>query len=340
MGPAIVVTSAIFSLWSLTGKVAADDTILFKAEYKQLNLRKKFPFFNWRYLFRVIAWRFCEISSRVCMLVLIWINLGGVSLSIILSIELIACFIACCYDKTPDMMGNIMYLIMASEKMGFGFFMFYRFLSHYILLILITIFAAVDVDSVSVPEFTERNSITFGRELGLIFFVWSWMGGIIGHCAFIGVVSFGGIGGADTNRDIVEYLMARQFAEAEQLLMFGVNPKVNKYRQNVLHGLCRYARIDGMVWLKKYCKKNKEYINAKNCFGDTPIMMCAYHADGIIYQEKQEREEIILFLLEQGAETHHKGNAGKDLLYYCKKNGLKNAENMILKMQKVDEDEM
>merc|ERR1712228_1152131 len=244
---------------------------------------------------------------------------GGVSLSIILSIELIACFIACCYDKTPDMMGNIMYLIMASEKMGFGFFMFYRFLSHYILLILITIFAAVDVDSVSVPEFTERNSITFGRELGLIFFVWSWMGGIIGHCAFIGVVSFGGIGGADTNRDIVEYLMARQFAEAEQLLMFGVNPKVNKYRQNVLHGLCRYA---------------------KNCFGDTPIMMCAYHADGIIYQEKQEREEIILFLLEQGAETHHKGNAGKDLLYYCKKNGLKNAENMILKMQKVDEDEM
>merc|ERR1712228_12763 len=336
MGPAIVVTSAIFSLWSLTGKVAADDTILFKAEYKELNLRKKCPPFNWQYLFRVIAWRFCEISSHVCMLVLIWINLGGVSLSIILSIELIGCFIFCIIDKTPDMMGNMMYLTMAHNKNGFDFFKFYRFLSHYIFLILITIFADNDFDSVSVPKYTDRNLMTFGRDLGTLFFVWSWIGGIIAHCASIGVMKYGGIGrNADTNRDIVEYLSAKQFAEAEQLLMFGVNPKVDKNGNNILHGLCRFGRIKGMVWMKKYCKTNKEYINAKNSNGErTPIMVCAFnaYANYETKKETQEREEIILYLLEQGAETHHKDELGHDTLYYCKKVGLKNAENVILKM--------
>merc|ERR1712228_1126164 len=343
MGPAIVVTSAIFSLWSLTGKVAADDTILFKAEYKELNLRKKCPPFNWQYLFRVIAWRFCEISSHVCMLVLIWINLGGVSLSIILSIELIGCFIFCIIDKTPDMMGNMMYLTMSRDKKGFRFFKLYRFLSHYILLILITIFAAVDFDSDSVPEFTDRNSITFAHELGLIFFVWSWMGGIISHWAFIGGHIFYDSKEAETNRDIVEYLIDGQFAEAEQLLMFGVDPKIDRDDNNILHGLCKYGSIEGMIWIKKYCKKNKEYINAKNYYGMTPIMECV-HDTYYIYmdeKEKQEREEIILFLLKQGAETHHKDEDDHDILHYCKENGLKNAEleDMLLKMQKVDDDE-
>merc|ERR1712228_231939 len=299
----------------------------------ELNLRKQCPYFNWQYLFRVIAWRFCEIFSRVCLLVLIWINLGGVSLSIILSIELMACFKFCTLNKTPDIMGNMMYLTMTLKKNGF--FFFYRFFSHYIFLILITIFAAVDFHSYSVPQFTERNSITFGSKLGLIFFVWSWLGGIISNCAFIGVLGLGAIGGAETNRDIIEYLRARQFDEAQQLLMFGVNPKVDKNGNNILHGLCRFGRIKGMVWMKKYCKTNKEYINAKNSNGErTPIMVCAFNAYANYETEKetQEREEIILYLLEQGAETHHKDELGHDILYYCKKVGLKNAENVILKM--------
>merc|ERR1712228_742669 len=209
--------------------------------------------------------------------------------------------------------GNMMYLTMTVEKNGFEFFMFYSFLSHYVLLILITIFAAVDFDSDSVPKYTDRNSITFAHELGLIFFVWSWLGGIIAHCAFIGVSSYGDSNEADTNRDIVEYLEADQFAEAEQLLIFGVHPKVER-GNNVLHGLCHYGKIEGMVWLKKYCKTNKEYINAKNNFGKTPIMECALPAEWD--DNKKEREEIILFLLKQGAETRHKDKFGRDLLYY------------------------
>merc|ERR1712228_896029 len=191
---------------------------------------------------------------------------------------------------------------MAHNKNGFDFFKFYRFLSHYIFLILITIFADNDFDSVSVPKYADRNLMTFGRDLGTLFFVWSWLGAIIAPCAFIVVMAYSDSTFGDSNRDIVDYFINNQSAEAEQLLMFGVNPKVDENDNNILHGLCKYGRIKCMVWMKKYCKANKEYINAKNNKGYTPIMTCANpNPNPKPYNEKEkpEREEIILFLLQQ-----------------------------------------
>ena len=100
--PPLVVISAVFSLWSLTSKVAADDAMLFEDDspFKELGLRKECPPSNWQYLVRVIGWRFFEISSRVCLLVLIWTNLGGLALCIILSVELIGYLVACVMEKT------------------------------------------------------------------------------------------------------------------------------------------------------------------------------------------------------------------------------------------------
>merc|ERR1712228_868297 len=71
-------------------------------------------------------------------------------------------------------------------------------------------------------------------------------------------------------------------------------------------------------------------IDVKDEHGTTPILNCALSAFQKIENEVQEREEIILFLMEQGAEIHHTDEYGNDVLYYCKEYGLKNAENMIL----------
>ena len=108
----IVIISTAFSLWSLTAKVASDDRTLFvgrrdqkrKVPFRSLDLKFKkqlcFVHLNWQYLFRVIVWRYFEISSRVCLCVLIWINVGGLPLCIILGIELVVCFIFCVLEKT------------------------------------------------------------------------------------------------------------------------------------------------------------------------------------------------------------------------------------------------
>ena len=99
--PWIVVASSIFSLWTLTTKVAADDAMLFdenneiEKKWIELDPRCSFPFCNYQWLFRVICWRFMEISSRICLLVLLWVYLGGVALSIMLFAELVACILVC-----------------------------------------------------------------------------------------------------------------------------------------------------------------------------------------------------------------------------------------------------
>ena len=44
---------------------------------------------NWRWFVRVFCWRFLEISSRIIMFSLIWQNLGGMAVFIILSCEML-----------------------------------------------------------------------------------------------------------------------------------------------------------------------------------------------------------------------------------------------------------
>ena len=50
---------------------------------------------NWRWLVRVFCWRFLEISSRICIFTLIWLNLGGLTVFIILLVELLYLVMLC-----------------------------------------------------------------------------------------------------------------------------------------------------------------------------------------------------------------------------------------------------
>ena len=106
----IIVISTFFSLLSLTSKVASDDKIIIQPgedygeKYVSLNLKikKEFPFinFHWQYLVRVILWRFLEITDRINLCLLIWVNIGGLSLLIILGFELFCCFIFCITERS------------------------------------------------------------------------------------------------------------------------------------------------------------------------------------------------------------------------------------------------
>ena len=102
--------------------------------------------------------------------------------------------------------------------------------------------------------------------------------------------------------------------------------------QNALHALCRGGKLQGMHLMKRILEQNPHCLNTKNQNGRTPIMECAYEAFQKSEKEKQEREEIILFLLEQGAEIHHKDEFGHNLLFWCRFEGLNNVENVLLKV--------
>jgi len=97
---------------------------------------------------------------------MMWVNLGGLALSIILLVEMAACIGLCCLAKGPDQMMNMLCFVVAGGR-GDGsvvFFWAYRFFAHYFFMILISVFAAVDFESFSVPPYEHRNSVTFGNE--------------------------------------------------------------------------------------------------------------------------------------------------------------------------------
>ena len=130
-------------------------------------------------------------------------------------------------------MMNMLCLVVAHGDSGIFivFFLIYRALSHYIFMILISIFAAVDFESFSVPSYDHRHRITFGSDLGLFLFVWAWTAGIISHVSFYFVMNRMGADGAkETTRNIVTLLRYRQIAEAEQLYLFGIPLSDNSAR--------------------------------------------------------------------------------------------------------------
>ena len=107
----IIVISFISSIWSLTSRVSADDKLLFKEEWESLEFSyKTCPCINLRYVLRVSV-RFIEISSRVCLLTIMWINIGGMGTGIIIGVEFIWLFITCIGFKGIMNMGNLMYLV-------------------------------------------------------------------------------------------------------------------------------------------------------------------------------------------------------------------------------------
>ena len=109
----MVILSLITSFWTLASRVAADDKQMFKKEWKSMSFKFKWEWevevetekeeeeayrygcFNHRWFIRVVLWRYLEITCRITLLCLIWINLGGLSIFIMLGLEMVYLSIIC-----------------------------------------------------------------------------------------------------------------------------------------------------------------------------------------------------------------------------------------------------
>eukprot|EP01083_Nonionella_stella_P175056 608580_1 len=186
-----VIASILTSLYSLSARVSADDKVMLKDEWKQPKHRNKegkwvWPFINIKYMVRVFLWRFLEISSRITLLVLTWINLGGRSIIFILFIEFCYLSVLAWALGTIDIMGNLIYLMAANSKRKeykwavpmAKIFWVWRVLSAYALLITVTVYAVTDsefgMDALDNEAGATRYYQTFIHPAGLLLFVYSW----------------------------------------------------------------------------------------------------------------------------------------------------------------------
>merc|ERR1719474_1309586 len=82
-----ILISFAASLWSLSTKVISDDKYSVNEPWRSITWDRhkcaKCQCVNWRYVMRVFAWRFSEITARVMVLSLLWIAVGGMGMMII-----------------------------------------------------------------------------------------------------------------------------------------------------------------------------------------------------------------------------------------------------------------
>merc|ERR1719319_683543 len=97
--------------------------------------------------------------------------------------------------------------------------MYYRVVSSFLYLILVTVFATVDFASPLVPAFEDRNAITVGEALGLSMLIYAWIASLVWPCVFLCFV-FNELQQSPP-RDLTYYVNQKNYAQALSLAEFG-----------------------------------------------------------------------------------------------------------------------
>jgi len=223
---------------------------------------------------RVILWRFVEITCRVFLLVLIWANLGGAALSIILTFETLICFFIACGYKSVEPLCLVMYISWTRpshvegtvyEKTHFKFLK-YRFSSPFLYLFLVTIFATVDFGAPLVPAFEDRNGITVGETLGQNILIYAWVASCVWPSVLY-IIKKQDVFGGFLPRDLMYYMKSFRYEQARSLIEFGA---VTDQRARVLDVLSEEELYGGvpspsfLSFLKYLCLKYPEQINEEH----------------------------------------------------------------------------
>eukprot|EP01084_Bolivina_argentea_P136848 241038_1 len=234
----LIIISLLLSLWSITSRVTADDKVMFVrtkvTQFAELGFKyNKFPCLNWQYIFRVILWRFFEITNRVFICILIWVNLGGLALSIIIGFEFVWCLSSAVVSKAVDPLSGLMYVSQSfaggsyiSQILLLGFW-FYRSLSNFIYLILITIFSVLQFESNTVEKYEVRNGITIESGIGLFMLIYTWITSCVWPCAGVYVfvkTNEDRDGGSQTVRSYRGLIQSYLFDDIAELIEFGFRP--------------------------------------------------------------------------------------------------------------------
>ena len=78
-----IIFSVCFSLLSMINKAVTEDKPLFIQKWQESEWKCKLSFVSYRYILRLF-FRFFDISSRVLIIVLVWIEFGGEIVFIVL----------------------------------------------------------------------------------------------------------------------------------------------------------------------------------------------------------------------------------------------------------------
>eukprot|EP01084_Bolivina_argentea_P161606 281320_1 len=238
----IIFISLLSSLWTLVSRVKNDDKSLLKKEWKNLDFQyEKCPPINWRYLFRVICWRFFEITTRIFLISLVWLAIGGFALMIIIAFELGFTLILCFYGEGVIVLGNMMYYtasaVQAAPKMLLQIGEIYKVLSIFMYLSIATCFIMIDFEAWKVPDYKQRKLI-IENPVTLFIFIYTWIASVCWVISFFIVYLLGFKEDSFSSRNLQALLNTQQFEELLNLAAFGAAGNIDTQFMKQLISYC------------------------------------------------------------------------------------------------------
>eukprot|EP01083_Nonionella_stella_P249698 863121_1 len=147
----------------LGGGVDSDDIAEVIDEFKELgDSHNHFAWISIFYLMRV-SWRILDVSSRIFLLTLIWIIIGGTALTVIVAIEGVVLLILCIYTNEWELLFGITALVISTaterSKAISKYLGFYRTITNWILMVLMTVWLYVDFDCPRCTEYHDEDGL-------------------------------------------------------------------------------------------------------------------------------------------------------------------------------------
>eukprot|EP01083_Nonionella_stella_P249697 863118_1 len=126
------------------------------------NTHNHFAWISIFYLMRV-SWRILDVSSRIFLLTLIWIIIGGTALTVIVAIEGVVLLILCIYTNEWELLFGITALVISTaterSKAISKYLGFYRTITNWILMVLMTVWLYVDFDCPRCTEYHDEDGL-------------------------------------------------------------------------------------------------------------------------------------------------------------------------------------
>eukprot|EP01084_Bolivina_argentea_P050677 93204_1 len=271
----LVLISVTSSLWTLATRITSDDKGVIYDEWKHFIRRATreeykinggyiyfyYPSYrtiNWRYILRVFG-RLIEVSSRIIVLALLWVSVGGLTLCIILGVELSFALILCFWSGDIMILANMLYYTVPDSdsvvpEILFHLFLCFRVGLQMVYLLLITIFATFTFNAWKVQDYEVRNRNIIKQKFGLSLLLYCWISSCLTIC-FLQYMNAAAFDGHSSGRGIKTLAKNGKFKEIMNLVQFGLSKKrlmKTDGSGTVLHYLFKECQDENL--LREFCQ--------------------------------------------------------------------------------------
>eukprot|EP01084_Bolivina_argentea_P168367 291996_1 len=261
----LLLLSLVSSLWNITNTISSDDKQILPDDCQTLHIRLDAKAtlgitWNWDYLLHSFGYRFLEITCRIFILVMIWVNFGGLAMFIIIIIEFIWLSYIAWNNRSMDFFSSMLcispQLIDSYDCKQYRNFIIYRILSQYLYLIGITytVFATKSFSCPSCGKYEDRHYLT----AALSVLIYTWIGSFV--WPYLGKYFYNKIGKGLEQTQLVRdpnKLDRLKWAELVALFEFGVPIPANDIYKDghrgitIIHRICEGGPLS-VEYLKRF----------------------------------------------------------------------------------------